>query len=156
MRVQVPPRILAYERGISNCEGETLIFLAVFTKIGRKNATNGVLFMNPDSAATGAINRKIGVPGLGRPNNKPLSVSMAPVVCRPAATTNNAPRVTIVSLEKPSRAFFTGTTPVKTKINSANNITISALIRSCNKPRSSPSKTINVTISSKDIDGTVF
>ena len=43
---------------MSSCDGEIFIRREMFTKIGRKNATRGVLFMKAERAATGASSRR--------------------------------------------------------------------------------------------------
>ena len=57
IRVQVPPRILANDNGIINCEFGMFTRLLHFCKIGIMIATTGVLFRNALTNATGTINR---------------------------------------------------------------------------------------------------
>ena len=128
MRVQVPPRTDAYDNGINSFDGEVRSLRATCTKIGRKNATSGVLFINADSPHTGAINRNSGVPCLGRPSMARLMNSMAPVVCNPVPTTSSPAIVKIASLENPVRAVFMSITWKQTRVINAASMISSAAI----------------------------
>ena len=105
MSVQVPPRIDAYESGISISDALKWQRLAQLVTSGTNIATTGVLLRNADSAATGNIMRSCPPASeRGRPSTTRPARSRPPVSLMPAATTKSAAMVTTAGFEKPVNA----------------------------------------------------
>lgn len=105
--------------GISSFDALISDFQAMPNTIGRKNAVEAVLLMNAPRTADAIITvhkSRSGV-GLARLSTARPAMSTTPVRCR-AAVRINRPRIMItVSLPNPSKAFFTGKSPVKTRVS---------------------------------------
>ena len=57
IRVHVPPRMDAKDRGMNSCDGEMPHFFDHFCRIGIMMATTGVLLRNAETNATGTMRR---------------------------------------------------------------------------------------------------
>ena len=57
MRVHVPPRMDAKERGMKSCDGAMPHFFDHFWRMGIMMATTGVLLRNAETKATGTMRR---------------------------------------------------------------------------------------------------
>ena len=110
----MPPRMLAKLSGIITCEGEILSRRAqswmtgAQSRIpGRRIATSGVLFMNELITTVGRIIRACAREAVrGAPSARFVSMVMAPVSRRPAATTNSTATVNRPSFANPAKASW--------------------------------------------------
>ena len=120
IRVQVPPRIDAYDSGKSISETLKWQRRAQPVTRGTNIATTGVLLRNADSAATGNIMRSWPpASDRGRPSTTRAARSRPPVSFTPAATTNSAAIVTTAGFEKPVNASAGSMMPASSRIVTA-------------------------------------
>ena len=105
MSVHMPPRIAAYESGMSRRDAARWMRRDQSDTSGSRIVTMGVLLRKALATVTGimrricALIRRFGQPSRGR-----TAAARMPVSPRPAATTNMAATVTMPSLEKPASA----------------------------------------------------
>ncbi len=106
MSVQVPPRMVAKDSGISSLLGAMDRRVATASTTGRKMTATGVLFMKAEMAATVSMSSAMVRRGPPRPAPSMMRViaSSAPVRIRPADSTNMAATVTSAGLPKPRSA----------------------------------------------------
>eukprot|EP00545_Synedropsis_sp_CCMP1620_P001749 CAMPEP_0119018666 /NCGR_PEP_ID=MMETSP1176-20130426/19983_1 /TAXON_ID=265551 /ORGANISM="Synedropsis recta cf, Strain CCMP1620" /LENGTH=110 /DNA_ID=CAMNT_0006972715 /DNA_START=64 /DNA_END=396 /DNA_ORIENTATION=- len=108
-------------------------------------ATTGVLLRNAEMTAIGIMSRNCApATVVGRPNNRPMYQSKAPVTEIPCATTNNINTVNRPSLAKPATPSGTVIMEAAMKSVKAVTMTESAPTRSDNKAINMPTKTKQV------------
>ena len=104
INVQIPPRIVAYERGIRNFAGGSFIRLAQFLMIGAKITTTGVLFRKAEMKAMTGRTRRL-VPATVDffcGNMAKIKRSNTPLLRIPSLTRNKRATVIMPLFEKPS------------------------------------------------------
>ncbi|EAR66009.1 hypothetical protein B14911_11842 [Bacillus sp. NRRL B-14911] len=114
--VMVPPRMEAYESGISTFEGWILFSIAHFCRKGRKRVTNGVLLMKAEAVLTGTMIRN-NAPGtvLLLLRNLPAASCISPLFETAAPAINKRATVWTLVLEKPDKASPAGRMPLTIK-----------------------------------------
>src|SRR5690606_21790011 len=104
IRVHTPPNWAAYDSGIRNFDGGSLLATAAAMISGRNTATAAVLLMNADTRALSSIiTSASSQPQRIRAMVSPSRLS-DPLRCSPALSTNIAATVTVAGLLKPDSA----------------------------------------------------
>ena len=127
IKVHVPPKIEEKARGISNRDGETLIWRATAITGPKNMAVTVVLFMKAETPPTADIRTKLS--RVGCPPNllesQLPSASKIPVSRMAAPITKMDPSITITSLLNPEKASFTFRIPESTRTHSRPRVTMS-------------------------------
>ena len=108
IRVQIPPKMVTYERGIRNFVAGSLTDSAQRLMIGAKITTTGVLLRKAETKAIGGSIRNCALKTVVFPsgNNFLMSCPNAPLWRMPSLTRKSIPTVIIPLLLKPSSISF--------------------------------------------------
>jgi hypothetical protein len=149
----VPPRMDAYERGISTFEGCIRFSIAHFCRKGRKRVTKGVLFMKAEAVLTGTmIRNKAPDTVLLLLRNLPAKSWISPLFETADPTMNKRATVWTLVLEKPDNASAAGRMPLTIKRARVENKVISAGSHSLTRTKNMNASKTQRTAAEKGID----